>query len=113
MAVKHSSHYVPHKRRSAKLLVILLFSGHFDHGLRRTVEEDEFLKQRLLKLHLSCLSDHENVRAKLQHPVDARQLLEHDGPGDPVEEFSDEFPNNQHHRHVQAHDTEEERPKLL
>lgn len=93
MAVKHSSH----KHCSSRVLVILLFSGHFDHSLRRTVKEDEFLEECLLQLHLSCLSHHENVCAKLQHPVDARKLLKHDGPGDPVEEFSDEFSNNQHY----------------
>ena len=85
-------------------LVVFLLSGHLDHGLRRSVEEDEFLKQCLLQLHLSRLPDHENVCAELQGPVHARQLLKHYGPGDPVEELPDELSDDQHHGHVQAHD---------
>ncbi len=85
-------------------LAVFLLSGHLDHGLRWSVEEDEFLKQRLLELHLSCLSNHKNVRAQLQDPVHTRQLLKHDGPGDPVKELPDKLSDDQHHWHVQAYD---------
>lgn len=84
-------------------LAVFLLSGHLDHGLWRSVEEDEFLKERLFQLHLSRLPDHKNVCAELEDPVHTRQLLEHDGPGDPIEELSDELSNDQHHWHVQAH----------
>lgn len=87
----------------SRALAVFL-SRHLDHGLWRSVEEDEFFKQRLLQLHLSCLPDHEDIRAELQDAVHARQLLKHDGPGDPVEELSDELSNDQHHRHVQTYD---------
>lgn len=85
-------------------LAVFLLSGHLDHGLWRSVEEDEFLKERLLQLHFSRLSDHKNVRAEFQDAVHTGQLLKHDGSGDPVEELSDELPNDQHHWHVQAYD---------
>lgn len=85
-------------------LAVFLLPGHLDHGLWRSVEEDEFLKQSLLQLHLSRLPDHENVRAELQDPVHTRQLLKHDGPGDPVKELPDKLSDDQHHGHVQAYD---------
>lgn len=87
---------------NSKLAVFL--SCHLNHGLRRSVEEDELFKQSLLQLHLSCLPHHKNISAKLQDPVHTRQLLKHNGPGDPVEELSDKFSNHQHHRHVQTYD---------
>lgn len=58
----------------------------------------------MLQLHLSCLTHHENVRAEFQDSVHTRQLLEHDGPGYPVEELPDELSDDQHHRHIQAYD---------
>lgn len=106
--------YVPHYLNDTAIeqldsllhqtLAVFLFPGHLDHCLWRSVQEDEFLKERLLQLHLSRLADHKDVRAELQDPVHTRQVLKHDGPGDPVEELPDELSNDQHHRHVQAHD---------
>lgn len=95
--------------RRCSVLAVFLLSGHLDHGLWRSVEEDELLKQRLLQLHLSRLADHKNVRAELQDPVHARQLLKHDGPGNPVEEFPDKLSDDQNHRHVETYDAEGKR----
>lgn len=89
-----------------KTLAVFLLSGHLDHSLWGSVKEYQFLKQSLLQLHLSCLSHHENVCAELQDPVYTRQLLKHDRPGDPIEEFPDEFSNDQHHWHVQAYNAD-------
>lgn len=89
--------YFPYKQMMLhQTLAVFLLSGHLDHGFWRSVEEDQFLEQSLLQLHLSRLPDHENVCAELQDPVHTWQLLKHDGPGDPVEELPDKLPDDQH-----------------
>lgn len=84
--------------------VLSLVGGPFDHGLRRAIQEDEFGVQLLLQLQFSGFPHQENVHAEFEDPVDARQLLEHDGVRDLAEKASDELADDQHHRHVQAHD---------
>lgn len=85
--------------------LVSLLSGHLDHGLRWAIQENELLKKCFLQLHLTSLSHNKDVRAELQHPIHTRQLLKHDGAGYPVEEFPDKLPDDQHHRHVQAHNS--------
>lgn len=91
------------------LALTVLLSGHLYHGLRRSVQEDEFLEQRLFQLHLAGLAHHKDIRAEFQDSVHTWQLLKHDGPRYPVEELSDKLPDDQHHRHVETHNAVGER----
>lgn len=93
----------PLKSRKFPTLVVPV-SGHLDHGLRGSVQENKLLKESLFQLHLSGLAHHKDVRAQLEDPIHAWQLLEHDGARDAVEEFPHELANHQHHWHVEAHD---------
>lgn len=83
--------------------LLILFVGHFDHGLRWAVQEDELVKQLLFHLHLSSLSHNKDVIAQFEHAIHTRQLLIHDGSRYAREELPHKLTNDQHHGHVQTH----------
>lgn len=102
----------------------------FDQSLGGSIQEDQLGVKLFFQFQLACLPHlkeqdgqnqpgggaeeggacllllhQEDVRAQFEDPVDAGELLKHDGVADPAEELPHELPDHQHHRGVQSHNT--------